>query len=84
MEYMALPRNARVAINKLAALLRIADALARGHLRQVSDLRFERQGDELVVYVPGGADFLLERRAIAAKGDLFEDIYGMKVRLEEV
>ena len=83
-EYMALPRKTRVVINKLAALLRMADALARGHLRQVSDLRFERQGDELVVYVPGGADLLLERRAIANKGDLFEDIYGMKVRLEEV
>jgi exopolyphosphatase/guanosine-5'-triphosphate,3'-diphosphate pyrophosphatase len=82
-EYVALPRSTRVAVNKLAALLRVADALARGHLRQVSDLRFERQGDELVVYVPGGADLLLEQRAIASKGDLFEDIYGMKVRLEQ-
>jgi len=25
----------------------------------------------------------LEERAIAAKGDLFEDLYGIKVRLEE-
>lgn len=83
-EYMALPRKTRVVINKLAALLRMADALAGGHLRQVSDLRFERQADELVVYVPGGADLLLERKAMASKGDLFEDIYGMKVRLEEV
>jgi exopolyphosphatase/guanosine-5'-triphosphate,3'-diphosphate pyrophosphatase len=84
LEYMALPRKTRVVVNKLAALLRMADALARGHLQQVSDLRFERLGDELVVYVPGGADLLLEQKAIAAKGDLFEDIYGMKVRLEEV
>jgi hypothetical protein len=29
------------------------------------------------------ADLLMEQRAIAAKGDLFEDIYGMRVRLEE-
>ncbi len=83
-EYMALPRNTRVLINKLAALLRMADALARGHLPDVSELRFERQGEELIIYVPGGADLLLERRAIANKGDLFEDIYGLKVRLEEV
>ena len=40
--------------------------------------------DELLVYVPGGADLSLERRAVAAKGDLFEDIYALKVRLEEV
>ncbi len=83
-EYMMLSRNTRVVINKLAALLRVADALARGHLRQIADLRFERQADELVVYVPGTADLLLEQRSMAAKGDLFEDIYGLKVRLEQV
>ena len=83
-EYMALPRKTRVVINKLAALLRMADALSRGHLQDVSELRFEREADELIIYVPGGAELLLERRAIANKGDLFEDIYGLKVRLEEV
>ena len=83
-EYMALPRRTRVVINKLAALLRMADALARGHFQKASDLRFERQGDELLVSVPGGAALLLEQRAIATKGDLFEDIYGIKVRLEQI
>ena len=81
-EYMALPRETRVTVNKLAALLRVADALARGHVRHARDLRFERQGDDLVVCIPGVADVLLEERAIAGKGDMFEDIYGMKVRLE--
>ena len=33
--------------------------------------------------MPGGADLLLEQRAVAAKGDLLEDIYGVKIRLEE-
>ncbi|HUT14128.1 MAG TPA: Ppx/GppA phosphatase family protein [Thermoguttaceae bacterium] len=83
-EYMMLPRATRVVINKLAALLRVADALARGHLPPAAELRFERQADELIVHVPGSADLLLEQRAIAAKGDLFEDIYGLKVRLEQV
>ena len=69
-------------VNKLAALLRVADALARGHIRPARDVRFERQGDDLVVFIPGVGDLLLEERAIAGKGDLFEDIYGMKVRLE--
>jgi exopolyphosphatase / guanosine-5'-triphosphate,3'-diphosphate pyrophosphatase len=82
LEYMALPRETRVLVNKLAAILRVADALARGHARNAADVRLERQGDELVVCVPGGGDLLLEQRAVAAKGDMFEDIYGMKVRLE--
>jgi hypothetical protein len=28
------------------------------------------------------ADLLLEQRAVHAKADLFEEIYGMKIRLE--
>lgn len=83
-EYMALPRQTRVVVNKLAALLRVADALARGHIRSAADVQFERAGDELVVYVAGGEDLFLERRAVAAKGNLFEEIYGMRVRLEPV
>ena len=35
-EYMSLPREARVTVNKLAALLRVADALARGHIRHAA------------------------------------------------
>ena len=82
-EYVALPRETRVVVNKLAAILRVADALSRGHVERTSDLRFERQGDELTVYVPGVADLTLEQRAIATKGNLFEDVYGMRIRLEE-
>ena len=81
-EYVALPRETRVTVNKLAAILRVADALARGHVRQAGQLRFDRQGDDLVISISGVADVLLEDRAVANKGDLFEDIYGLKVRLE--
>jgi len=84
LEYIALPRELRVAVNKLAALLRVADALSRGPLQEAGVLRLQRQGDELIIHVPGGSSLLLEQRALAAKGDLFEDIYGMKVRLEQV
>ncbi len=82
-EYMALPRETRVVLSKLAALLRMADALIRGHARRAADFRFQRHRDELTVYLPGAADLLLEQRAVASKGDLFEDIYGIKVHLEE-
>ena len=82
-EYVSLSRETRVLINKLAAILRVADALSRGRLYQGRDLRLERQGDDLIIYVPGASDLTLEKRAMAMKGDLFEDIYGMRIRLEE-
>ncbi|MHB8902057.1 MAG: Ppx/GppA phosphatase family protein [Thermoguttaceae bacterium] len=83
MEYMSLPREQRVIVSKLAAILRAGDALARGQVRNAQSLRFEHQDDELVIVVPGVKNLILERKAIAGKGDMFEDIYGMRIRLEE-
>ncbi len=83
LEYLALPREDRIAVNKLAAILRVADCLDRGHAQQVRDFRIERLPGELVLYVQGVTDLTIERQAIEQKGDLFEDTYGLRVRLEE-
>lgn len=80
--YMSLSRESRVIVSKLAALLRVADALIRGHCRRAADIQFLRVGDELIVTMPSGPDLLLEERAVETKGDLLEDIYGVKIRLE--
>jgi len=82
-EYMMLPRENRMLVSKLAALLRVADALDHTHSQQIRDLRCERRGDEMVILVPAPADLTIERRELANKGDLFEDIYGLRVRAEE-
>jgi exopolyphosphatase/guanosine-5'-triphosphate,3'-diphosphate pyrophosphatase len=83
LEYMSLPREKRVIVNKLAAILRIADALAGSHLHPVRVERILREGDELVVWVGPGADLLLIQRSLAMVGDMVEDIYGLRVRVEE-
>jgi exopolyphosphatase/guanosine-5'-triphosphate,3'-diphosphate pyrophosphatase len=80
--FMALPRETRVVVAKLAAMLRVADALVRGEARQVRGIRFLRQDDDLVVAVHG-PDLVLKQRAVAAKGDMFEELFGIKVRVEE-
>ena len=82
-EYMMLPRDRRILVSKLAALLRVADALDRGRGQEVQDFRCERQEEGFVVLIPGLADLALERQAMTQKGDLFEDVFGMKIRLEE-
>lgn len=82
-EYVALRREQRVVVNKLAAILRVADAMSRGRPYPARSLRLEREGDDLIIHVPGATDLILEKRALAIKGDLFADIYGMRVRLEE-
>jgi exopolyphosphatase / guanosine-5'-triphosphate,3'-diphosphate pyrophosphatase len=83
LEYMSLPQESRMVVSKLAALLRVADALDRSHGQQVRDIRCECRDEELIITVGGASDLTLERHALVQKADLFEDIYGLKVRLEE-
>jgi len=82
-EYMALSRESRMTVSKLASLLRLADALDRAHAQRVHDFTCERRGEDFVINVHGVADLDIERRAVASKGDLFEDVYCLQIRLEE-
>ena len=80
-EYMALPRVSRMVVNKLAAILRVADALDASRIQHIKDPEFMLDDDGLVVAVSTTADLSLEERTLAMKGDLFEDIYGLQIRL---
>lgn len=82
-DYMAFPREERLLINKLAAILRVANALDRGHWQQMSDFTVDRQGRDFVLYVKDAGDLILERHTVTGRSDLFEDIFGMRVRIDE-
>ena len=82
-DYIVLPRPTRVTINKLAAILRVADAISRSRSHTAKDFQFERHGDDLLVLVRGASNMTFEQRALAEKGNLFEDVFGMSVHLEE-
>ncbi|TVR53249.1 MAG: Ppx/GppA family phosphatase [Gemmatimonadales bacterium] len=78
-EYMALPPEARVRVDQLASLLRLADALDRQHLQLVEDVEIEIRGLELHLTLRGKGDLLLERWAVSRKRSLFEETYGLRV-----
>jgi exopolyphosphatase/guanosine-5'-triphosphate,3'-diphosphate pyrophosphatase len=64
-------------------MLRIADALDRGHDQRVSAVAVERREDRLVIRVSGkdggpSPDLSLERLSLGEKGDMFEDVFGME------
>mgnify|MGYP003607579729 FL=1 len=77
--FSALDRDDRLAVSKMAALLRVADALDRNHMQQVRDLRFSREDGQFVVWVRDVEDLTLERLALKEKGSMFEEVYGLKV-----
>lgn len=81
--YMALDSDARVTVNKLGALLRVANALDADHLQKVRDVRVVREDDQWVLEVDGGGDMTLERLAALARADLLTEVFGRKVAFRE-
>jgi len=83
MEYISMSRERRIVVNKLAALLRVADALDVSRTQQIKDFECRVANDGLVLVVKGGGDLTLERRSLAERSDMIQDIYGLDLRLEE-
>jgi exopolyphosphatase/guanosine-5'-triphosphate,3'-diphosphate pyrophosphatase len=82
-EYSLLSQEDRLAVSKMAAILRVADALDRNHLQQARDLSCALEKDQFVITVNNVEDLTVERLAVKEKGALFQDIYGLPVVLEE-
>lgn len=82
-EYSALGQEDRLAVSKMAAILRVADALDRNHLQQARDLTCALEKDQFVITVNGVEDLTVERLAVKEKGALFREVYGLPVVLKE-
>ncbi len=81
--YAALGVDDRIRVCKLAALLRVADALERTHAQRVSQIEIIRDSGKLRLRLPGVADAVVERLAMASKADLFEQVFGLTVVIED-
>ncbi len=81
--YAALTTDDRIRVSKLAALLRVADALERTHAQRVSQIEIRRDAGKLRIRLPGLADAAVERLAMASKADLFEQVFGLGVVIDE-
>jgi exopolyphosphatase/guanosine-5'-triphosphate,3'-diphosphate pyrophosphatase len=83
MGLLALPKRAdRVLIIKLASLLRIADALDRGHAQKIKNFSVEIKNDAVIIRCAESRANVLEKMALTEKADLFESVFGYKVFLE--
>lgn len=81
--YAALETADRIRVCKLAAILRVADALERTHLQRVSKIHITRTTRQLQIRLPGLEDAAIERLAMDSKADLFEQVYGLRVIVED-
>jgi len=81
--YANLSTDDRIRVVKLAALLRVADALERTHAQRVNNMEIIREPQRLRLRLPGLADAAVERLAMASKADLFEQVFGLSVLIDQ-
>ena len=77
--YVALDRRDRLIVDKLGAILRIANALDAEHLQKVKDLKLVRRDRAWVLEVDGEGDLTMEQLATTARADMFVETYGREL-----
>jgi exopolyphosphatase/guanosine-5'-triphosphate,3'-diphosphate pyrophosphatase len=82
-EYMNLPRAQRQTVAKLAAILRLAEALDREHANRVERFKLIMGEKKLVLKLKGQGDLMLEKWALDHNSRLFEKAYKRKIVIEQ-
>ncbi len=82
--YMSLSREDRMKVLKLSALLRVADALDRAHGQRIRVIRLQQHAEVIDVECDYHGDMSIERYGLVSKGTMFEDVFGLKLRLTQM
>ena len=80
-DYRNLSQEERLRVSKMAALLRIAVGLDRAHAQRLTSIKIEVTPHALLLKAKGVLDTTIEEIALTGKADLFEQIFGLPVRL---
>ena len=82
--YMSLSRPDRAVVSKLAAFLRVAEALDASHQQKCRDFTIERKGPSVSLWVPEEVgDISMERQSLSRKNDMMSDILGVSLSLKQ-
>lgn len=79
--YMRLAPKERDTVVKLAAVLRIADALDREHNQNVEEVALERRGAAVTIHYQGKGDLSLVKWALRKNRRMFEEAFHVTVVL---
>ena len=67
----------------MSAILRLADSLDRSYSQRIKTIECQMENDKLIISIPNIDDLSLEQLALNQRGQLFEQIFGMKVLLRK-
>jgi len=71
-DFMQLIEKDRLTIARLGAILRLAEALDRGHENRIQAIKFKRSKQNMTLKLICEKDCFIERQAVERKKDLFE------------
>ncbi len=77
--FISLRREQRIRVMKLSAILRVADALDRGHNQRIRDFRVEKDEDLVTLYCDYAGDISAEKHGLELKAEMFEEVFGYQV-----
>ena len=70
-------RDSYMRIAKLAAILRVANALDRSHMQKISNISLEVKDKKLIIKADTKEDITLEKGLFESKANFFQNIYGI-------
>jgi exopolyphosphatase/guanosine-5'-triphosphate,3'-diphosphate pyrophosphatase len=79
--YATLDWESQTNVAKMAAMLRVADALDRANSQRIQSISCTRESGQFVISVPGAEDLSLEQLTLRQKATLFKELFGMRVLL---
>lgn len=79
--YASLNPERRMIVQKLAAILRVADSLDRRHGQRIERIRTKLDEDVLEIMTGLHGDLSVERYGLSLKAKLFENVFGYRVTL---
>ena len=79
--YSSLSRDLRVAVSKMASILRLAIALNASHTERIQSLKCKMLPHEIQIVTAGALDLTLERMELRQASGLFTSIFGKPVIL---
>lgn len=79
--FISLSREDRMTVLKLGSILRVADALDRGHNQRVKDFTLEKREDQLIIRCKSVGDISSEKLSLQSKSKMFEEVFGLRVIL---
>jgi exopolyphosphatase/guanosine-5'-triphosphate,3'-diphosphate pyrophosphatase len=78
-EFTRLARDERVRVMKLAAMLRLANALDAEHEQKVTEIDLQEQDTSWIFELIGQGDLTMERLAATARADLLVEVFGRQI-----